>query len=338
MQINAKIIQRTNTDEERTELSSVIPLEAPYVIMIDPSSACNLKCLFCPTGDKIKIAETKRFQGYMKPEVYNKIINDISLFKAPIKTLRLYKEGDPLVNPFFPEFVKIAKKNKNILKVDTTTNGVLLNNELSNKIIASGIDQINISINGLDDEKYQKLTNTKVNFKSLLKNIEYLYKIRGNTLIYVKAIEENLNDNEKKIFFELFGNISDRIFLERLQPNWPGFSFNYVNVNYTIGHYGQSLQEREVCPFIFYMMVINADGRVSSCVQDWRHELIVGDSKIESLLDIWSGEPLNKMRIQHLRKKRCENDTCSICPVLKHGCLDNIDSHAESILKKLLIN
>ena len=332
----ARVIDRTNHEQPRTNLEDVIPLRTPFVVMVDPSSACNLKCLFCPTGDRQKIRETGRFQGYMRFETYKKIIDDFEDFEDPVKTLRLYKEGDPLVNPYFPEYVSYAKRSNKILRVDTTTNGVLLNHELSKNIIDSGLDQINISINGMTSEQYKLLTKTKVDFDQLVDNISYLYSIRGKCEIYVKSISENLSQSEQELFFSTFGKISDRIFLEHLQPNWPGFSFNYISVDYKEGHYGQPLLERDVCPYIFYIMVINADGRVSACVQDWRHELLMGDTKLMSVRDIWQGDILKELRLTHLKKKRCELSVCAICPVLKHGVLDNIDQSAGALLSRML--
>ena len=36
--------------KERTRLETVIPLSTPFILYVDPSSACNLKCNFCPCG------------------------------------------------------------------------------------------------------------------------------------------------------------------------------------------------------------------------------------------------------------------------------------------------
>ena len=38
--------------EGRTPLETVIPLQTPYVVFVDPASACNFNCKFCPTGHR----------------------------------------------------------------------------------------------------------------------------------------------------------------------------------------------------------------------------------------------------------------------------------------------
>ena len=89
--MKAKIKPRINL-EGRTKLETVIPLSTPFVLFVDPSSACNFRCKFCPTGDRQLIKDTGRWQGTMKFDLYTKIIDDLKEFDRPLKVLRLYKE------------------------------------------------------------------------------------------------------------------------------------------------------------------------------------------------------------------------------------------------------
>ena len=86
--MKAEYKPRINT-HDRTPLQDVIPLQTPFVLFVDPASACNFLCSFCPTGHRDMIDETGRFQGVMKLDVFEKIIDDLSSFPDPIKVLRL---------------------------------------------------------------------------------------------------------------------------------------------------------------------------------------------------------------------------------------------------------
>lgn len=328
---------RVVSKDERSNLSAVIPLRTPYVVMIDPASVCNLKCLFCPTGDAQLIKSTGRYQGLLSEAIFAKLIDGISEFKDPVKVLRLYKEGEPLLNKNFIDFVKLARSSRNIKRIDTTTNGLPLNPDLNYELSVSGINQINVSVNGMSDETYFRLTKKRVNTRELFSNIVDLCKKCAETgvEVYVKAIRENLSDAEQKEFVEYFSQHAQRIYFEGLQPNWPNFEFDYITPEYTTGHYGQPLENRDVCPFIFYMMVVNADGSVSACVQDWQHEMIMGDLRTESLDKIWRGEKLYELQRAHLEMRRNDYRNCSVCPVLRHGALDNIDSLRKTIALRL---
>lgn len=335
--MKAKKIQRLSINE-RSNLGEILPLEQPYVLLIDPSNLCNLRCKFCPSGYQDLISGTGRVQKVMNFDLYKKIIDDTSEFNKDIKVLRLYKEGEPLINPNFDQMIYYAKRKRNISRIDTTTNGVLLNPELNRKIIDAGIDQINISVNGVNAEQIFKYTNRRIEFSKYVENIRDLYEHKGNCEIYIKAIEDNLTQSEQQTFYEIFGEISDRIYLERLSPAWPDFEFNSIKKEFNIGNYGQEIENRQVCPYIFYVMVINSDGTVSTCVGDWKHNQILGDTKKNSLKEIWFGTEMRKCWESHLElKKDCYN-MCENCKVIVYGAFDNIDSFANSILTRLQNN
>lgn len=331
--MKAKIKRRINT-EDRTVLGEVLPLETPFVLLVDPSSLCNFLCKFCPTGNRDLIRKTRRYQGNLDFNLFKKIIDDLKEFSKPIKVLRLYKEGEPLINPHFSDMIKYAKDSKRVLRVDTTTNGSLLNPKLNRQIVDSGLDQINISVNGVSPEQFYKFTNVRVDFQRYVDNIRDLYENKGNCEIYIKAIKEIFSSSEQSKFFDIFGNIADRIYLENLSPAWPEFEFDGIEMKFSSGHYGQPIMERQVCPYIFYIMVINSDGKTSLCVGDWKHQLGYGDTSKQSVKDIWLGDIINSYRIAHLENRRCDNSVCRACQVISHGTLDNIDAYAKEIRQR----
>ncbi len=198
---------RSRLANDRSNLGEIAPLGTPFVLIVDPASHCNFKCRFCPTGDLELIQSTGRYQGAMAFDTFKKIIDDLQEFSEPVRVLRLYKEGEPLMNKRFAEMVGYARQSDKIKRIDTTTNGVLLTPKTSEKVIAAGIDQINISVNGIRNEQFVELVKTKVNFERYVDNIKYLYGIRGDCEIYVKAIKENLPRTIKS-GFSIFSAIS----------------------------------------------------------------------------------------------------------------------------------
>ncbi len=327
---------RSRLASDRSNLGEIAPLGTPFVLIVDPASHCNFKCRFCPTGDLELIQSTGRYQGAMAFDTFKKIIDDLQEFSEPVRVLRLYKEGEPLMNKRFAEMVGYARQSDKIKRIDTTTNGVLLTPKTSEKVIAAGIDQINISVNGIRNEQFVELVKTKVNFERYVDNIKYLYGIRGDCEIYVKAIKENLSEDDQKRFLDIFGDIADRVFFEHLFPNWPGFDDDIIPKDCAVGLYGDEVIERSVCPYIFYSTTINSDGSVSLCVQDWARKLVVGSVAEQSVKDIWLGQRINAHRLSHLNGCRKTNATCGQCQCMSLGVFDNIDSKAEEIKERLL--
>ena len=106
----------------RTKLETAIPLDTPFTIFVDPSDACNFKCRFCPTSDRKLMQEVGRPLRVMKFDLFKKIVDDICEFPDKIRVLRLYKDGEPLINKRIADMIKYAKDIDCADKIDTTTN------------------------------------------------------------------------------------------------------------------------------------------------------------------------------------------------------------------------
>ncbi len=334
--MKAKIKPRINL-ENRTRLERVIPLSTPMILFVDPASTCNFKCKFCPTGNPELIKDTGRWQGRMDFELYKKIIDDLKEFDAPLKVLRLYKDGEPLLNNRFADMVRYAKGSGVVKYIDTTTNGSLLEPERIKPILDAGLDKINISIDGMSDEQFLEFTGVKVDFEKYVENIYNLYEIKGDCEIAIKIAGDFLTEEEKKRFFDTFGNHADRIFIENIAPCWPEFDVeDRLGVKITKGIYNQPIGDINTCPYIFYSISVNSDGSVSLCFLDWARKLLIGDVKKQSLKEIWESDALFQHQIRYLRGKRKENAVCGECSQLSHCLPDNIDPYVDVIAKRLL--
>lgn len=317
-------------------METVIPLSTPFVLFVDPSSACNFRCKFCPTGDRQLIKDTGRWQGAMKLNLYTKIIDDLKEFDHPLKVLRLYKEGEPLLNPRLPDMIRYAKNSGMVDYIDTTTNGSLLSNELSLSLVEAGLDRINISVDAMSDKQFLEFTRTKVNFNHYVDTIRFLYDNRQQCEICVKIAGDYLSDEEKKHFFKVFGDISDRIFIENTAPCWPEFDVEQrTGVTISKGIYDNPITEVNTCPYIFYSMSVNSDGSVSLCFLDWARKLIIGNARVQSLREIWFGKIIFDHQMAHLKGMRKKIPVCCQCGQLSHGLPDNIDPFSQILIEKM---
>jgi len=334
--MSAVIKPRINL-ENRTKLETVIPLATPFVLFVDPSSACNFRCTFCPTGDHELIRGTGRYQGTLDFDVFKKIIDDLAEFPDKIKVLRLYKDGEPLLNKHFPDMIRYAKDSGHVPYIDTTTNAFYLTPEKGKQLVEAGLDRINISIDGLSDADYMKYTKTRVSFEKIVENVKAFYEIRGNCEVCVKMPGDFLSDEERKFFFDTFSPMADRISLENFAPCWPEFGVEErMGIEITQGIYNNPILDTQTCPYIFYSFAVNADGLVSLCFLDWSRQLAIGDVRTQSLSEIWNGDAMFEHRINHLLGKRKENKVCGDCGQLTHCLPDNIDPHAKELAEKLI--
>ena len=329
-------IYKSRKKENYEPLHEVIPLNAPFSILIDSTSICNFKCFYCPMSTDKNKDITKRVNKHIDSQLFRKIIDDIGEFKTKIKMLELGMHGEPFANPKLAENVSYAKKSGYFERVGVVTNGSLLTPKKVMPVVEAGIDQIDISLNGTSDEHFKEITQTKVSFKKFVDNLRYLYQNKNNTKITIKMMSESLDKNQKEIFFNTFSPIADQIFLEHLVPYWnDALDFEWPEANKTMldekVHYNA-----EVCPFPFYKMRITSDGKALLCSADWDHLRPIGDLNFQSIKEIWESDKLRDIQLKFLKNQRNQLDGCKDCQNFRYTQLVHLDPHREQILENFM--
>ncbi|OQW92806.1 MAG: radical SAM protein [Thiotrichaceae bacterium IS1] len=325
--------------EHRVALQEVIPLETPFLIYVDPSSACNFRCQFCPTGHKDIIKESEYRRSVMNFDLFKKMILELGEFDQPIKVLRMNKIGEPLLNKNLPKMIEFAKSSGFVKYIDLATNGALFSHDLLVKLLGAGLDRINISLEGINREQYLEHAKVDIDFSELVENIQWLHSNKQSCEITIKIPGNYLTDEQKIYFFELFQSCCDRIFVEDIAPIWPSFDVEKragIKLKNDVGQYQRPLEKKEVCTYIFYAMAVNADATVSACCPDWNQQLIIGNIREKSVKDIWNSKEMNTLRIQHLEGNRFKNDTCRQCGHVDYAQVDNIDLYKSELLQKMI--
>lgn len=321
--------------EKREKLHEVIPIEAPYQLVLDATNLCNFRCAFCPTSDKQLLKSVARPSGYMPYELFTKIIDDCHEFETRIRRIDFGKDGEPLLHKQLPDMIRYIKSSDVTDLVTIATNSALLTHEKADELVDAGLDLIKISVEAVSSDGYRKIADVKFDYEQLLERVRYLYEHRKNTKVYAKIIDYGLPPEDKEKFFADFDSISDYITIDAVS-GWSVMSAR----DWTLGSNPQNyldlptFNKKEVCPFPFYTLSVNFDGRVSICCVDWSLSTLVGDLSKESLKDLWHGERLFEFRKMHLTGNRHLNKACGDC-FARNGLPDNIDAYAGEILEKL---
>lgn len=324
--------------QKRINLGEAAPLKVPFSVQIDICSACNLKCNFCFHSDLDAIQRAGVHFGMMSYDLFTKIIEDMKQCwgEKKIKKLRLFKVGEPLLNPDICRMVQYAKEADVAEFIEITTNGTLLGEEMNQGLIDAGLDILNISVNGINENQYEEVCGCSMNFDDFRNAIAHFYRNKRNCKVFIKYSDIGYSQEEKERFYQLFGNICDEIFVETISANvWQDTNIGSHVVDAHKGTYGQDLEKKLVCPFLFTTMVIDDRGIAHLCCVDWKTEYILGDLKQESIGDIWTGEKLKEYQTAHLRGKKDSISLCINCESLSANTTDNIDDYAESILKRM---
>lgn len=311
---------------DRTKLAEVVPLDTPYSVLIFPTTFCNFKCIYC--AHSLGVEEMKNRYNFsrenMNMDIYNKVIDQLKEFPSKIKMLSLTGQGEPFFNKNIGEMIKIAKEAEVAERVEIISNASLLTKELSDEIIAAGLDTLRISLQGLSSEKYKEICNTEIDFDEFLSNIKYLYENKKNTNIFVKIMDVALEQGEEEKFYNLFGNCSDRMYVEKMLPVYDGVEAT-DNIEVESDRYGRKIEKRSVCPLPFFMLGVFPDGDVEPCDTIYK-PVVVGNVLEETLVDIWRGEKLRNFQKMQLLGKKDNHYGCSVC------CAADDVAHPEDVL------
>lgn len=253
-----------------------------------------------------------------------------------VKKLRLFKVGEPLLNPDVCRMIKYAKEADAAEFIEITTNGTLLNEGMNRGLINAGLDILNISVNGINEKQYEETCGYQIDFDRFRNGIAHFYDNKGDCKIFIKYSDIGYTEEEKNSFYQLFGDVCDEIFVETISPTlWQDTNIGENVVNAHKGTYGQALEQKQVCPFLFTTMVINDQGIVHLCCVDWKTEYILGDLKRQSIKEIWNGKTLREYQKIHLSGKKDSIALCKNCESLSANTTDNIDDYAEQLLKRI---
>lgn len=319
----------SQVSRERLELHMAIPLATPFVIYIEPSGYCNLKCVFCPVG----IDGDGLTKDLMPVELFEKLMLDLTAFEGRVKLFRFCGNGEPLVNKDIVEILRIASASGLVDRIEMLTNGVLLNDRLI-KDLTQYLNRIIISIEGLSSEDYRNYCDTSIEFDDLLSNLDKLYATRGDCTVHVKIHQEAVQQAEKKeLFYNLFKSRCDEIFIENLVPMWPQLDSNYFSKDFR-WEKGE-VTSRKVCAQIFKGMQVQANGEVVPCCVDWKRVNVLGNINDSALSDIWQGDKLKDLQVRHLSGKKDDTEPCKACTMNDYCEYDNLDLHAEEGLQRL---
>lgn len=304
-------------------LIDLLPLANPLAIAIDPSNLCNFHCEFCPTGDKNL---TKlRPNGVMSLELFKKIIDDIAAMNFNLKALKLWKDGEPLVNKNIGEMISYAKAKGVGEQIRITSNGAILD-RYAQTLIDAGLDWLMISFLSLKDDIYFRHTGRNQMQETILKNVklfrELCDKKQGKKpYLAIKMCRfPYIKEEEIKNFEAQFSPYVDEIILHEEPMDWD--SSHHKDM--TLGAGEQRLRPKKVCPYAWYQVNINFDGQVSICPVDWSFKTIIGDLRKESFSEVWNGQKMHDFREMWATQELSRNPVCEKCSYYFHH-RDNID-------------
>lgn len=121
-------------------------------IQIEITSRCNAACIYCP--------RTVYSSDWINRELPWDTFMSLAPIFAKTKMVHLQGWGEPLLHQRFFDMVSTAKRAG--AQVGTTSNGMLLNDQNIDRLIASGIDTVALSLAGTEEKNDRIRSGTQI--------------------------------------------------------------------------------------------------------------------------------------------------------------------------------
>lgn len=268
------------------------------VASIEPSNVCNSKCRMCP------YPTMKRPKEVMSTALFAKIVDDC--LGEGIKTFNLNFYNEPFLDPYIFERIKYLKSKG--ARVQLFSNASIVDEDCANKILSSGLDRIDFSIDGAKKETYESIRQG-LQFEIVVKNVLYLINQKKKLnlqkpKIRVIFVRQELNEVELAEFKHFWEGNADSIIIS-FDDNRNKTSFFFKD---------KTIQQTAFpCRKLWSEIIVMSNGMVALCCVDANGEVILGDFNRQTLKEIWNSKKFRQIRKLHLDFKADDLALCKTC-------------------------
>jgi len=248
----------------------------------------------------------KREVGYMKKEMFLKIIKEMSSYRN--RSIWLHLFGEPLLYPDLIWAIKSIKKFCKDSKVNLSTNCMNLDEEIGIELLNSGLDRIRLCIDTINPEIYSK-SRIKGDFNSVKDNIKRFLEVRkakANILPlveiqYIPIVNKGENLKQFADYWKSYLSKSDKIHVQRFSSFAGNISntFNLPDGNISPRSF---FRKKLPCLRLWKEISIYWNGDVTGCCYDFNGALKIGSIIENSIEDIWHGEKIKRLRDAQIRR------------------------------------
>ena len=162
-------------------------LNSPCLVSINITDRCNARCLTCERWKNTN--NSKEISQELSVEEWKKFLLGLSKWIKPCWVV--FTGGDPFVKEGFYEILRYA--NSLNIYTTVTTNGMICNERNCDRILDTGVDNLNFSLNSIEPELHNKYKGVEGTHEKIVTAIQYIKKKRAKVRIIVTLIVTNEN-------------------------------------------------------------------------------------------------------------------------------------------------
>lgn len=268
----------------RRSAADTSPMASLITLEMNLTELCNRVCVFCPRVDP-KVYPNQNLN--MDIKVAEKIADDLASINSGCR-ISFSGFGEPLLHKRFPDIIRTMRKRLPENVIETNTNG----------------DRVTA------------------------KKIRELFDA-GLTFLYVNLYD---GPEQREKFTAMFAEAEIDPRFYKLRDHWQGPDASY---GLTLNNRSGTLNRPDIattpseplkngCYYPFYKMLVDWNGNVLFCSNDWGREIVVGNVMRQHVAEVWLSDKMFDVRSRLSRGER-SHSPCNKCSV--HGLLHGSSSY-----------
>ena len=316
-----------------------------YNLFWETTLRCNAKCKHCGS----RAGEECNFKDELTTEEIENALQSIANKYDASKILLNITGGEPLVRKDLFEVMKFAK---NIgYHWGMTTNAMLINNEIIERMKETGMTTISISLDGLE-KSHDEFRGVPGSFVKIIENIKKLKDANFLNYLQITTVVNKLNieeleemyikmkelhiDSWRIVNMDPIGRAQDNSELALDKQDYK-YLLDFIkekkkkskfDVTYGCTHFVGMKYEKEIRNHMFFCVtgfttgsiLYNGDIYVCPSVER-RKELVQGNIRTDDFVDVWENKFEWFRDLDKLKCKECEN-----CKDWKYCRGDSLDT------------
>lgn len=302
--------------------------EFPLQIDFELNYSCNFSCSMCTWSSELTSGKGKK--TWFDFEHFKDVIDQGT--ENGLCAIRLNYINEPFIRKDIFDFIEYAK-SKGILDIYLSTNGSLLTENISKKLLNSGLTRLQVSIDATTKQTFDKIRQGG-DFDKVVKNTLKFLEIRKQynkelPTLRVNFVKTEINMHELKDFIEFWKNKAECIGVQDLVSIMKPDKSDKNRGKYT-------------CAQPFYHMTIRYDGTILPCCNFFGAKIPISRlrnnfSNIKNLNNIdldslpikdvkesWNSSTMKNLQKMHFEGRYRDNKTCK-------ECINSSSNHDETI-------
>jgi MoaA/NifB/PqqE/SkfB family radical SAM enzyme len=197
--------------------------------------------------------------------------------------------------------------------VTLTTNGTIMNEKRTQRLLDAGVHMIDISIDAFHPETYARIRvngDLTVTRSNVLRLLEWVRDSNARTKVVVSYVEQPQNGEETEDFERYWKDQGvDYVVIRRLH-SCSGAKNDLAEER----RKANSSEPRRACLYPWERIVVNARGDLAFCPSDWVHGSYITDYRVTTIKETWQSEFYKKLRDAHLSCNFANHKFCGQCP------------------------